>query len=68
MQLVNIPLVITIPSWMRWKEFFFFVYLQVKRLIADSYSFDLESTEPIPTSTKKQTVKSKGNTAIDKFK
>lgn len=68
MQLVNIPLVVSLPSWMRWKEFFFFIYLQVKRFIADSYSFDLENVEPPVQSTKKQTAKGKGNSAIDKFK
>lgn len=37
MKLINIPLVIVLPSWMRWKEFFYLVYLQVKAFIADEY-------------------------------
>jgi len=43
MQLVNIPLVLALPSWMRWKEFFFLVYLQVGRFISDNYKFSLDN-------------------------
>lgn len=67
MQLVNIPLVVTIPSWMRWKEFFFFIYLQVKRFIADPYNFDENAETSLP-SNKKHTSKTKGNSPLDKFK
>lgn len=43
MQLVNVPLVVALPSWIRWKEFSFYVYLQVRRFIAEEYSFNSES-------------------------
>jgi len=77
MQLVNIPLVLALPSWMRWKEFFFLVYLQVGRFISDNYKFSLDN-EPQTLQTAKNLHKnttklknnssSTGNSAVDKFK
>ena len=61
MQLVNIPLVIAIPSWMRWKEFFFLIYLQIGRFISEKYKFVNNEAE-------KSTKKLKSSQAVDKFK
>ena len=33
MQLCNMPLVCVLTSWMRWREFFFLIYQQVKKFI-----------------------------------
>lgn len=33
------PLVLVLTSWMRWKEFKYLVYLQIKRFISQQYSF-----------------------------
>lgn len=41
MQLLGMPLIVTLPSWMRWKEFFFYIFLQLKEFIAEPYAFDL---------------------------
>jgi hypothetical protein len=35
MKLVNIPLIMNLPAWMRWKEFFYYVFLQIHKFIAD---------------------------------
>lgn len=62
MQLVNIPLIIALPSWMRWKEFFFLIYLQVNRFIAPNYRFNNEADKPL------KSTKSKSHQAVDRFK
>ena len=81
MQLVNIPLVIALPSWMRWKEFFFLIYLQVGRFISDNYKFNLNQEGNASTINNNSTVTNKGKnsmkiknssstagSAVDKFK
>jgi hypothetical protein len=62
MQLVNIPLVIALPSWMRWKEFFFLVYLQAQRFIAEKYCFNQDAPSA------KSSGKIKNSSSVDKFK
>ena len=64
MQLVSIPLVIAIPSWMRWKQFFFLIYLQIGRFIAEQYKFVNDTNETLTKSNKKY----KSANAVDKFK
>lgn len=34
------PLVMVLTSWMRWKEFVYLIYLQLKRFIAPSHEFE----------------------------
>lgn len=46
------PLVVTLPEWMRWREFFFMMYLQMKKFIADEQSFEEDETEHKPTTSK----------------
>ena len=62
MQLVNIPLVMALPSWMRWKEFFFLIYLQINRFISDKYAFNPEEKSM------KSTKNMKNTSSVDKFK
>ena len=41
MNLCNLPLIIPLTSWMRWKEFSYYVYLQIQRFILPSYRYDI---------------------------
>ena len=45
MQLCNNPMVVVLTNWMRWKEFYYLIYLQMKRYIADNNSFKDEDNE-----------------------
>ena len=40
MKLCNIPLLVCLTSWMRWREFNYLVFLQVKRFISQGYKFN----------------------------
>ena len=53
MENIGIPLVVTLPEWMRWKEFFFLMYHQMKKFISDEQSFEDEEYEPRPATTAK---------------
>jgi hypothetical protein len=39
------PLVIVLTSWMRWKEFVYLIYLQLKRFIVSTHEFDDDLNE-----------------------
>jgi hypothetical protein len=42
MENIAMPLVVTLPEWMRWREFFFLMYLQMKRFIGEESAYDEE--------------------------
>lgn len=35
MEICNVPLVVVLTNWMRWKEFYYMIYLQMKKFIKD---------------------------------
>jgi hypothetical protein len=59
------PLVVVLPAWMRWKEFFYFIYLHVKRFIADNYSLSADALEE---KTQRKATRKEYNGKTDKFK
>ena len=59
MQLVSIPLVMVLPSWMRWKEFYLFVYLNMRRYVADEYVFNEEKENMMNESQMRKTASRK---------
>lgn len=67
MQLINIPLVIAMPSWMRWKEFTFFIYQQIRKFIAEEYgfSYDIDNHQ---MQTSRSMKKINENPMVEKFK
>lgn len=42
MRLANIPLVVVLPAWMRWREFSALVFEQVRKFIVPEFDFEGE--------------------------
>lgn len=79
MEMVGVPLVVTLAEWMRWKEFYYIVYLQMKRFFVDAGDDEeedeyemtksmMKSTRTIAESTSKKTIKLEQKKKLNKFK
>lgn len=66
----NIPLVISLPSWMRYKEFHYLVYTQIKRFISSHFTFqeDTFPTNYISSNFEKTVIREATKTKVKKFK
>lgn len=69
MEICNIPLVVVLTNWMRWREFYYLIYLQVKKFIKfDEGEFDDEDEAHIGISSSKSITSRGGKKKTNKVR